>query len=268
MWVKPTDIMLPVIRRNDREDKFQSVEIADLTFLTIDSQTESVLKCRMYTAQWAPLSGRTGSHTQKFALVVRPKGSETQLSLISNDPKNPAPMSGLTIESRTPGDPDVDDNTRKEQEKKSAVLLGKTDWKGTIDIRPTKDRSVRLIYVKNGKQELKMIPVMPGLFDSITAAVVDDKARVLAEGIANGWKNRILDYVAQRAILKAHINMAMDKDDFAKARKIYEDEYNKLDTLGDLTLRLMQTKEQLLAPKMPMKSNGIELTICSQLCTA
>ena len=228
VWTQTSDVMLPVIRRNDRDNNFASVEIADLTFLTIESQEDSVLKCFMHTAQCAPLSGRSGSRTQKFALVVRPRGVETRLTILSSDPKNPAPLSGLGIYSRKPGALELPERERKEQEKLTEVAIGKTDWKGSIRIPPAPDGSVRLVYVKNGKHELKMIPVMPGLFPRIQAAIPDDKARVYAEGVANGWKNRILDFVARRAILEARMNLALENKDFERARKIHDNDYKRL----------------------------------------
>jgi hypothetical protein len=202
----------------------------------------------MHTAQWAPLSGRTGSRTQKFALVVRPRGVDTSLTILSNDPKNPAPLSGLAIYSRKPGNLELPEKERREEEKATEVQLGKTDWRGSIRIPPAEDGSVRLIYVKNGKQELKMIPVMPGLFATIEAAIVDDKARVYAEGVANGWKNRILDFVARRAILETRIKMALEEENFERARKIYDDDYRSLkDYENSFDYLLKESKRQLLS---------------------
>lgn len=237
VWPQNSDLMLPVVRRNDRDDNFSSVEIAPLTFLTIESREESVLKCHMFTGEWAPLSGRTGSRTQKFALVIRPRGETTQLTVISKNPKNPAPLAGIEIYSRRPGEDHTND-----------LFIGKTDWRGRIEILPADDKSVRLIYVKNGKRELKMVPVMPGLFDEITAAVIDDKARVFAASVAQGWKNRILDFVARREIIKTRIKQALMNKEFAKARQIY-DIYQDLPKASQLQFQLIQSKEQLLARK-------------------
>lgn len=238
VWVRDNDILLPVIRREGRDNRAASAEPVEWTLLSIHERMGSTLKCMTHTAGFAPLAGRSGSMIKKYALVVRPDPNPTTLYITAQDSKNQATISGLEVYHLRP----------EEIKSKDLHLIGKTDWKGSITIPPAEDGSIRYIIVRNGAMMVKK-PMLPGLFSTMTAAVPSDRARVFAEGVINGLRGEIIEWAALEATTKARIDIALEKKQFDKAAKIYNDEYLKLKTVRQITLRLTNVRERLISRK-------------------
>ena len=155
--------------------------------------------------------------------------------LVSSD-KTRTPLEGFEIWSRRPGS----DITEKSE------FLGKTDWRGSIDIQPSPD-GLRLIYVKRGSRALKKLPVMPGLYDSVKTTLPNDETRLYAEGIIQGLQNEILSLVIQRQVAEAEIEASIAEEDLDVARdkfSKYEDMESPLDIRTRLSDDLVRLKEQ------------------------
>lgn len=235
VFIKSDDRFLPVIRRNDRSGNLVKLEPIEFTYLTVDSQDEAVLRCSIQSYHRAPLSQRKSKRAQKLALVIRPPERSTRLFLVSSDKKR-TPLEGFEIWSRRPGS-DI---------KEKSEFLGKTDWRGSIDIQPSPD-GLRLIYVKRGSRALKKLPVMPGLYDSVKTTLPNDETRLYAEGIIRGLQNEILSLVIQRQVAEAEIEASIAEDDLDVARdkfSKYEDMESPLDIRTRLSDDLVRLKEQ------------------------
>lgn len=146
----------------------------------------------------APLVARRSKRLEKLALVIRPPRGFTTLKLVANDNPKQA-MEGIEVWSRPLG-AKTDDRSE---------FIGKTDWRGMIQIPPAAE-GLRVIYLKRGARALKKIPIMPGLHQIIVSPVVNDEARLFAEGVIAGMGNEILDVVAQRQIFEKLINDLLD----------------------------------------------------------
>lgn len=236
IWVRDNDILLPVLRRDAREDRSFVADPIDWTFLTIEERQGSTLKCLTHTAHLAPLAGRSGALIKKYALVVRPDPKPTKLLITAQDSKTLAPISGLEVYVCRP----------EEVKDKNYHLLGKTDWKGTISIPPADDGSIRYLILKNGQLAVKR-PVLPGLAPTLTTSVPSDRARIFAEGVIYGLRGEIIDWAALRATTQSRIEIALEKKEFDKASRIYNDEFLKLRSIRQLTLRLSEVKDRLLS---------------------
>ena len=86
-------------------------------------------------------------------------------------------------------------------EEQQTEPLGVTDAAARSSCRG--DGRLQLLYVKNGKQLLARLPVLPGQSESLLAALVDDDRRLQAEGLVIALQSRALDLVARREILAA-----------------------------------------------------------------
>ena len=240
-WVRDDDILLPVVRRLDKKTgEVSKISVIEWTYLLIKQNMTTTLRCNYETSQYAPLAGRSGRFIQKMALVIRPPQSATRLTLISRDRDNPRRLQGLEIYSRRPG----------QDRELASELLGKTDWKGSIDIPPI-DSGIRLIYVKNGQRALAELPVIPGLYEHLVAKMPDDKSRLFAEGVVRGLQGELVDLLTRRNMLKTRIEIAFEKGNTKEAFAIFDDQYNELPDAEEFRLRLSRTKQRLLSRGKP-----------------
>jgi hypothetical protein len=144
---------------------------------------------------------------QKLALVIRPQAKTTRLRLVALDnPKQP--MEGLEVYSRRT-DAQKDD---------ASEFLGKTDWRGVIDIPPGSE-ALRLIYLKRGARALKKVPLIPGFSDQLSTEVPNDEARLFAEGVILGVQTEILDLVVQREVYEQKIGAELENNNLDAAQK-------------------------------------------------
>lgn len=194
----------------------------------------------------APLVARRSKRLEKLALVIRPPASATSLKLVSAD-KPDQPMEGVEIWSR-PLDAVKDE---------ASEFIGKTDWRGLIDIPPSAD-GLRVIYVKRGARSLMKLPVMPGFHPQQTSTMVNDEARLFAEGVIAGMGNEILDVVAQREIFQKLINdyLASDNPE-TRAKAVGElEKYEALPKPQAIRARLTDEKSRLLALSKDRREAG------------
>ncbi len=239
IWVRDDDVFLPVIRRDTRENRSASVDAPiSFTFLAIQERLGSTLKCMTHTAHPAPLSGRSGAQIKKLAVVVRPDRKPTVLSITASEFKASIPITGLDVYHYRP----------EELGSKDYHFLGKTDWKGSISIAPADDGSIRYIIIKNGQLATKR-PILPGLYDTISVSIPSDRARIFAEGVVESLLGQVIDLAVRRGALRTRIEIALQKENFAQAEKLLNDEYLKLPSMRELNIRLASAKERLMSRK-------------------
>ncbi len=240
VFINEDDRFLPVIRKTDKNGKLAGLEPLEFTFLTVnppedqlsaaDAEDESdttpppadekldedvvlkdmhllnpVLKSSIQSSARFPLGQRKSKRAQKLALVIRPPERPTTLFLHSAD-KSKSPMEGFEIYSRSPG-MSIDEDSE---------FLGKTDWRGSIEIPPSSD-GLRLIYVKRGSRALKKLPIIPGLYDTVSSSLPNDETRLYAEGVIQGFQNEILSLVIRRDVLEGDIERAIKDKNFKLA---------------------------------------------------
>ncbi len=207
---------------------------------------EAALFGQVHSTYRAPLVARKSKRLEKLALVIRPPASSTALKLVSVE--NPdQPMEGVEIWSR-PLDAVKDE---------ASEFIGKTDWRGLIDIPPSVD-GLRVIYVKRGARSLMKLPVMPGFHARQTSTMVNDEARLFAEGVIAGMGNEILDVVAQREIFQKLINdyLASENPD-TRAKAVGElEKYEALPKPQAIRARLTDEKSRLLALSRDRREAG------------
>jgi hypothetical protein len=231
VWIDPRDRFLPVIRFTDRQGNLTRLEPVEFTFLTIEKQEGPLAICSIQSFLRAPLAGRQSKRAQKLALVIRPPDRSTVLKLVSRG-KEAKPLEGYEVWSGFPG-----------AQKGEFELLGKTDWKGTIEIPPS-ERGMRILYVAHGSRRLTKLPIIPGLHDFLETTVPDDETRLYAEGVISGLNNEILNLVAQRNVFESEIDLALKKNELDHARELLVD-YQNLTSPQDLKTRLADEESRL-----------------------
>ncbi|HMP81007.1 MAG TPA: hypothetical protein PKD54_16240, partial [Pirellulaceae bacterium] len=262
-WIRPDDRLLPVLRRSDKRNILDSLEPVPFTFITvsltkppgmIDTALEDDDEAEHLTSDSyvhevagsmatfygtihqsirAVLMGRASKRLQKLALVIRPPSGTTRLNLVSND-KERMPMEGVEVYSRPLF---AEENTPSE-------FLGKTDWRGVIDIPPSDD-GLRIVLLKRGARGLRRLPMMPGLYPELTAEVDNDEAGLYAQGVAFGLLSEVTALVTERRYLEKMITSALEGGRVDAAQR-WLSRYEMLLTGQKLRARMTDDQSRLL----------------------
>jgi hypothetical protein len=226
--VNESDILLPVLRRNDRlgEPLKDGILVAPWTFLTVQQHEGHSLLAQAHSGQYSVLGMRASSRVQKFALVAKPLGESSDLRLTTRGDK-PQPLSGYEIHSK---DPRTDET----------VPVGATDWRGMLTVHRG-DKPLQILYVRNGGQLLARLPMVPGLEPVLTAEIRDDDRRLEAEGFIKGLQGTIMDLVARRQLYISRFRRLLQAKEFDQAKTLLE-EFGTLRTRSDLARELLQQR--------------------------
>ena len=232
VFIREEDRFLPVIRRTDRKGELKKLDPIEFTFLTVREANTIEIMCDVHSSQRGPLAQRKSKRAQKLALVIRSPQQPTSLTLVSRE-KDAAPIPGIEIWSRRIGMTKDD----------PSEYIGKTDWQGSIMIPPDENR-LRLVYVKRGTRALKKLPIIPGLYSSVTSSVPNDTVRLFSQGVITGFQNDITSLVIQRRIFEEEIDTAIAKEDLETAKQLLRD-YQELDTPQNIRSRMTDEKVRL-----------------------
>ena len=167
------------------------------------------------------------------------------------------PLGGLELYSKVPlAEPPRErtaDEAKAEEQRNPAEFVGLTDWRGQIAIAPSA-APLRLMYVKNGGQLLARLPIVAGYHSQQVAEVPDDNPRLQAEGFIRGMNGQIMDLVAQRQILTAHIRKRITENKLDEAQQLLE-QLRTLKTRNDVQRELdMQARRQLASPYLSVQA--------------
>ncbi len=228
--IQERDVLRPVIRRNDRrgEPKPGGIQEVEWTYLMVRGREGHLLQCEVLSAMRNPLAGRTSASVEKLALLVRPRGSETQLRLFSQTDAT-RPLEGYEVFAKQP-------LPKESEEKNVALRLGLTDWRGVIDV-PSDAWPLRLVYVKNGTHLIARLPVVPGYLPQLSIPLPNDDKRLETEAFVKGMESTIMDLVARREILAARIRRRIEQGKIDDARQLL-DEIKSFQTKDDLEMVL------------------------------
>ena len=233
VYVRQSDRFLPIIRTTDRSGNLKSLDPIKFTFLTIDKVEKTELIASIHSSSNNPLGQRKSKRSQKLAVVIRPVERPSTLHLESTDKEDPQPLEGYEVWARRPADT---------KEVKS-TFLGKTDWRGDIQIPPAPE-GLRLIYIKRGARALRKLPVIPGFKDRLVSSLPNDDARLFSEGVIRGYGNEIINLVVQRELLEQEIQSLIGSEKFDEADDKLE-EYRSLETPNDMKRRMSNEEVRL-----------------------
>ena len=227
-------VLRPVIRRNDRSGQPAArggIQPIPWTLLSIDNRADSLLDCHLHSGFRAAIPSRGGVRMERLALLVKPQFEKTTLALHSRTGEE-RPLAGYEVFAKKP---DGDESP----------LLGITDWRGEIEL-PRADGSLQLFLIRNGKQLLARLPIVPGQAEVLAAPLVDDDGRLQAEGAVAALHSRALDLAARREILATRFRARLKEQKFDEAQVLL-DEFRKLDSRRELGRSLDESQQQVQA---------------------
>jgi len=195
--VRPRDVFLPVVRRDDRSGNPEQITTPPWTFLYVGDVTDEGVTCRLESGLRVALSSRRRGRVQQLALGVVPPKRPTTLTLHARtdfkptedepEPPTPEPLAGYDVYARPP---DV----------KAAVHVGRSDRFGRVEIPPSAG-PLRVLVVRNGGQPLAKLPMVPGFEPQMSVELPDDRQRLAAEGVITGLQEQLVDLVTRRGVL-------------------------------------------------------------------
>jgi hypothetical protein len=228
--VEPGMVLRPVVRRNDRSGQPAKggIQPIDWTFLTVDERAGAVLACTLSSGYRTSVPPRGGVRLERLALLVRPRHEATRLVLRSRSEPT-KPLVGYEIHRGAGSD-------------EQSQILGLTDASGSI-VLPLGDAELETLVVRNGRQLLARLPLIPGQQDTMTARIVDDDGRLIAEGLIGALNSRVLDLVARREILASQVRARTKEGKLADARRLLDD-FRRLESRTDLSRDLDRYRRQ------------------------
>jgi hypothetical protein len=201
------DVLQPMVRKNDRNDKPIMIGPLDWSFLVTEKVERPRVEMGFYSGRTGGLQGRQNKRTFRIALKVKPVGDSTLVRLHAKGDEN-APLIGYEF-------------YQKELKSKKMTFIGRTDWDGRLEVEKTAD-PLRLLYVKNGGAVLARLPVVPGFTPFEVADLVGDDMRLHAEAYIRGVENAIVDLVAIRKLLAARVRLRLYKGEMKEAQELVE----------------------------------------------
>jgi hypothetical protein len=230
--LKPGDVFQPVIRRSTREGDFLSAAPAQWSFFIVDKISPEETRCRLETAMRGALSTRGRGRIEALALRVTPPGGSTTLVLKSRT-EPVVPLAGYDVYTRVPGE-------------KAAEFVGRTDRRGRFIIKPSSS-SVQVILIKNGREPLLRLPIVPGLEREIHAEAANDDHRLKAEGIIYGLQEELVDLKVRRETYMMRLRRRLDEGDLEEASRIME-QLQKIPTATQFNSRVDREADRLETP--------------------
>ncbi|MBP90679.1 MAG: hypothetical protein CMJ64_28870 [Planctomycetaceae bacterium] len=106
-YIGKEDILLPILRSNDRAGNVVKVIPIEWTYLVVKQRTDLnpyLMECRVWSGKPNPLQGRVSSRKERYALKMRPTGTTSVLRVEAQVKKDqtPYPMAGLEVYAKLP----------------------------------------------------------------------------------------------------------------------------------------------------------------------
>jgi hypothetical protein len=240
--VKKDDVFLPVLRRIDRDGKADEDGIREVpwTYLILN-ELGDIPKCGFISHTRRPLAARRRGRVDYIALRLPRERSETILRAHAREDEN-RPLIGYQVY--------MQDGPEAERQ-----LVGATGPDGRLSIPPG-ESPVLMVYIKSGSQLVAKLPIASGAQRELDVPLLDETPRLNAEAKLGLLREDLIDLVAQRQILIARINAAIDQKNFDAAPGLIE----KLERLPARAIfdRQLRQLEQSSRSDVPMVQKRID----------
>ncbi len=232
-WLGPGSVLRTAVRRLDSYGRTERDEVAAIpwTFLLVQSREGAGATAQLHSGIRGPLAPVRRGRTQQLALAVGRPAGPTTLALVSAD-ETARPLAGYDVFVRNP-----DETTPR--------LVGRTNHAGQAVVPPG-GHPLQIVSVKHGEQLLARLPLAPGLTPLETAQLVDDDARLEAEGWVASVQETLVDAVTRRSLLVAQIDARLKAGDNDRARRLL-DELRRMPSRQQLLFEVEQHQQRLVA---------------------
>lgn len=205
------EVYRPLLRQLDRAGVPlpQGTLAVPWTYLTVDQPADTnrsgIGEAAVFSHTPRPFSARRRGKTDQIAVRLPKLPGPSRLRLVARDDPT-KPLVGYEVF--------VQDGV---QEQKNS--LGKTGLEGSISI-PEGDHPIQTVYIKSGSALVAKLPIATGSDPLIEAPLLDESARIAAESRLGLLREQLIDVVAQRNILGARTQQAIERGEWEVAREL------------------------------------------------
>jgi hypothetical protein len=192
------DLLQPLLRYLDRTGVLRRIQFVPWSYLVVDETERGRAWCTQASGVRTPFGGQQRRLVETSALRIRPAWEATRLQLLPASGSAP-PLAGQRV-SVLPRLPQPDD-PRPE----SINLL--TDRRGEIRLPVDAEQPLVWLYVRSGELLLARVPFVPGMVPQTSLQLPDDSLRLDVEGKIELLRGKLVDTVAQRAVLIARARL-------------------------------------------------------------
>jgi hypothetical protein len=190
--LQPGDLIVPFFRYLDRQQRLQKIQFLPWTYLIVEGIERGYVTCAIISGLRSPLGTRRTRRVEMMGLKLRPRDESTQLQLVQRGSTS-TQLSGCRV--------DVVAKTFRREQAQAQPLSLLADRRGTVRVPFNAKQPLVWLYVKSGTAILARVPFVPGVRRVETIELSDDSTRLAVEGEIEMLKSRLVDTVAQRALL-------------------------------------------------------------------
>lgn len=204
-WVKEGDLIVPVMRRVDRDGKALEggVEQVPWTYMEMTGDDQPAAKLHSHTKR--PFGIRRRGNVEQNAILARGTIEPVTVRLVSKV-NNELPLAGFDVYRQIPGE-------------EESPWVGKSNLQGEVVVEPN-EHPLELLYIKSGSQVLAKLPIAFNHDREISVPLVDDPVRLAAEAKINSIREELIDLVARRTILAARVRKQIEAKDYQGATQL------------------------------------------------
>jgi len=201
--VQAGSVFRPFRLRTDPDTGHESIEPVAWAYLVATEVSGSTATCQLVTAVRGAVPPPAQDPAEVQLLGVKSNGSPSTLTVVARD--NGQPIVALEAEARS-----LAERYRRP--------LGTTNFDGQLTIPPS--RNLLLIYLRQGRRFLAVLPVLPGSGPLPVAQVPTFEERLEIEGRVAALQEEVVDFVVERTVLINTLKVLMKKEQWEKAAKV------------------------------------------------
>jgi len=217
---------IPFFRYLNRDREVKSIQFIPWTYLILEDINRKYATCLISSGLRGILGG-SRRRVETFAIRVKPKYSETKLSLIPRGTSFQT-SAGMKVQLSPLNPHEVrqrQNEAKKQKELKKThspqslnYITGEylTNRSGSITLKADPQNPLIWLYVRSGKALVANVPYIPGIDREIKIQIPDDRIRLNVEGELAVLNGELIEAVASLSMKMSRIRKSAKSNDWKK----------------------------------------------------
>lgn len=231
-WVEPGDVLLPILRRTNREGEVveDGIQEAPWTYFQVSGPADEngLFPATIASHTRKPFGIRRRGRVDYYAVLLHPTSESTEVYLHAREQPD-QPLSGYNAF--------VQDGDKDERSP-----IGASDAGGLLTIERG-ESPIQMVFIKSGSQVVAKAPVPAGATRRVTIPLLDERTRLEAEAKLSLLKEELIDLVARRNILASRIEALIEQGQRDEARKLLA-ELDGMEGRAQFNQKLVRAQQQ------------------------
>ena len=229
-FIHPGDVFRPIRRLNDKEGNLRKAEPVAWTFLTVDKVLSGETVCQLHSGIRSALLNRRGRRVESPG----PAG-DTHRSLDRTD----AQVADRAVRAAVGATTSIPACRAKRPPAAWGEPIAAASF-----VVPPGEHIIRVLLIKNGREPLARMPMVPGLEPEMTTEIAKDDLRLWADGFIYSLQEELVDIVARRRIYMALIHARINAGKTDQAEEMLASLKEMPDAM-QLSLRVTNERKRL-----------------------